>query len=475
MKFFMIALFTIFNSVFAHNPHVSKIGPYYQYKVQVDRIIKSIENPSIHQINLAQNSFYLLLEEITTLLEKKVETKNFLTFAEQNILYYSTSQYLILVDSYLKNIKKPYESTINWEEMLLNLDFTYHFNLLYQKLAPNDYFRETLKERFPKEALPDLKKIIHLMINDEELINKMTFFQEFNPESTLETILIRRHPLFKEFEENGSLESLENSTFFLIDKLKRPLHYLGKIPAWTFGKVFGTLSFREGHLKKNKELSKIFEKNLRPFDLIFEKKSYLITDYTIPGHFGHVAIWLGTKKDLKEIKIWDHPLLKPFQDKISKGYSIFEMRRWGVGFDEISNWLNLDETAIIRPKFVKNLSPEDFLEIYVTLFHQIGSHYDFQFDIMTSKEITCTELIVKALENINWPSQNILGRESIIPDDMAKLLMSENSPLEFIGSWEIDDDNLKSNSFDEFAEKIFSDIKEREIYSSDKFLHKDKL
>ena len=35
------------------------------------------------------------------------------------------------------------------------------------------------------------------------------------------------------------------------------------------------------------------KQELRPFDILFEKTPFRLTDKFIPGHFGHVAIYIG--------------------------------------------------------------------------------------------------------------------------------------------------------------------------------------
>src|SRR5690606_23150334 len=137
-----------------------------------------------------------------------------------------------------------------------------------------------------------------------------------------------------------------------------------------FGALVGNIEFRSGYLYQLESFKKHMLSKLRPLDLLFEKKTFKLTDKTIPGNWGHVALWLGTKEELIELGIWDEPELTPFRERIEAGHSIFEMRRWGMQFDSLENFLNLDEIAITRVRNILELSKYDLLQIYATLAQQ---------------------------------------------------------------------------------------------------------
>lgn len=61
------------------------------------------------------------------------------------------------------------------------------------------------------------------------------------------------------------------------------------------------LKFRNGKLatRRNEIIQDIIP-ILQPLDILVEKSSFLISDKFIPGHFGHVALWLGMKKNSKK-------------------------------------------------------------------------------------------------------------------------------------------------------------------------------
>ena len=151
----------------------------------------------------------------------------------------------------------------------------------------------------------------------------------------------------------------------------------------------------------------------------------------IPGHFGHVAIWVGTQKDLELLGVWE---LLPglydeakdlygyngpsFQQLVKDGHNIIEALRPGVQINTFQHFLNIDDFAVIRLKELDFNSKINFL---VRAFEQIGKEYDFNFDVETDKKIVCSELAYVTFNDgrINWPVEKQLGRRTISPDNVA--------------------------------------------------------
>ena len=67
-----------------------------------------------------------------------------------------------------------------------------------------------------------------------------------------------------------------------------------------FGNSVGLVESRKGKLFGNEQIKKEIQEVLQPLDIILEKTPFRLTDKLIPGHFGHVAIWVGNKKELQE-------------------------------------------------------------------------------------------------------------------------------------------------------------------------------
>ena len=71
----------------------------------------------------------------------------------------------------------------------------------------------------------------------------------------------------------------------------------------------GLYEARKGKLHGKPAIQAALASQLRPLDLLLEKTPFRLTDAFIPGHFGHVAIWLGTEAELRELGLWEHPVV----------------------------------------------------------------------------------------------------------------------------------------------------------------------
>ncbi len=233
-----------------------------------------------------------------------------------------------------------------------------------------------------------------------------------------------------------------------------------------FGAVAGNIAWREGYLRDDKNLLDYVLKTVRPFDLLMEKKAYKFTDLTIPGHWGHIGVYLGTKEQLQEMGIWESPFLDPFRENIERGKTIFQVRRTGLVFDSIEDFMNLDEMAILRIKGQADKPKEELDLIFEYLSSQTQKSYDFSFDAMTGETITCTEIVAFSYGPIKWPMDYLVGRYTISPNNMAELALHTNSPLKTIAYITGDQEGTHYRSEQEFGAtleyKAFGDIYKKE-------------
>ncbi len=200
----------------------------------------------------------------------------------------------------------------------------------------------------------------------------------------------------------------------------------GAARVWGF--ISDHLAWREGRLKDNKEAKELLVSNLKPLDLVYEKRTFVLSNYTIPGHWGHVGIWLGTKEELIALNIWDQEYFKPFRAFVEAGKSIVEIRKEGVNYQSLDTFINLDEIAVTR---VKNIT-DNAAAVFTDLSEQLNKKYDFKFDARTADKITCAELIAFSYGDIQWHETKTLFQISLRPDDMALTTIGENAQSEFV-------------------------------------------
>jgi len=205
-----------------------------------------------------------------------------------------------------------------------------------------------------------------------------------------------------------------------------------------FGNSVGLVESRKGKLYGNDSIKKELQNILQPLDIILEKTPFRLTDKLIPGHFGHVAIWVGNEKELKDKGLWDNEIIMPYHDKISPngneitkdGYQIVEALREGVKLSSLEEFMNIDDIAILRPIFKDNITEKE-KESLLLAFRQLGKEYDFNFDVNTTDKIVCSELAYVCFPQINWPTEKTAGRFTISPDNVANLCWN-GIPLQLI-------------------------------------------
>jgi len=195
-----------------------------------------------------------------------------------------------------------------------------------------------------------------------------------------------------------------------------------------FGNAAGAIRWRSGRLYNDPAKHKLIESRMRPLDIISERTPFALTDFFIPGNFGHIALWLGSEEQLKEFGLWEHPLIVPHHDAIRNGIRILEAVRPRTRLASLEDFLNIDELAVMRQE---NLFENKVLvdQILNRAMPQLGKDYDFNFDVTTVSKIVCSELIYHAYAEIKWPTSYIFGRATISPDQVAELALWDNSPI----------------------------------------------
>lgn len=243
--------------------------------------------------------------------------------------------------------------------------------------------------------------------------------------------------LIASIEGNESAHDLHNDVDFNIkyyslgDGFGRLLSGIVDAASGFFGNIAGRFRFRKGYMYEHEEYKVELLKRLKPLDFLTEKTPFALTDTFIPGHYGHAAIYLGTEEQLKEIGMWDHPVIKPHQTDIRNGKVILEALRPGVWLNTLEEFLNIDELTLFRqPNVLDN--KEEAARIYERGLAQLGKDYDFNFDVNTLDKIVCSELIYHAFGKINWPVKYIMGRPTISPDNLAEVAYYERAPIRFV-------------------------------------------
>lgn len=414
---------------------------------------------NIHQALTDHERLYHFTRNFGSFIVEQIQKDQPLTGPQLNLIHVSFGQYLKLSDIINNYIElNRYSSSNSFAPIYARIVLAERFKTLYSV-----YFSETLLRRIVKDKMlfekyelyriEDLAQKLLSKARQESVEEMIRLLISRNQNSTDPYFpKIRETSSYKLVEEGSDLASIYSTQSFWTDRFASVNTGITRSLSWAFGATAGNIEWRDGHLYKRPAFYQETLKQLKPLDLIFEKRTFKLTDYTIPGNWGHMAVWLGTKEQLEELGIWDHPSLDFFREQILKGNSIYEVRRWGLVFESLENMLNLDETATLRVRDILKKDSDDLAEIYARLADQKDKTYDFSFNAMATDRVTCTEIVYLSYGNINWPREKILGRTSIKPDNMAELVLYDNSPLEFVSyTTSYGENELNRKSKDEFA------------------------
>lgn len=293
------------------------------------------------------------------------------------------------------------------------------FRKAEQKSVARDEVLKLINQIASKENQKKLRKLHKDLVENGQSLTK---------ESDELIRLINRNGMSHRLEDLGYINIWTHTFFDGLAKFGNDVEYM---LSKGFGNVMGEVKFRKGFLYKNQEAHDVFRPRLQPLDIIVERSPFALTDMTIPGHWTHPAIWLGTEKQLRDLGIWDHDVIKPYQKMIKEGRNVLEALRPGIQINPLMSYFNTDEILHMRvPGILKD--KKRMLAVYERGLSHFGQKYDFNFDSQSTDVIVCSELIFMAFGDITWPADRVMGRHSVTPDNVAEIIFYENSPVEFV-------------------------------------------
>lgn len=183
-----------------------------------------------------------------------------------------------------------------------------------------------------------------------------------------------------------------------------------------FGNAVGLVETRKGKLALRSDVAHDVSATLRAGDILLEKTPFRLTDKLIPGYWGHAAVWIGSEAELKELGIWDNPVVTRHHDEIRQGRLVVEALRSGVEMNSLEHFMNVDSLGILRKAAAGR---EERGRIIIQALRQVGKPYDFNFDVESKERVYCSKLVYLSYSGIDWPTKKSLGRATFSPDDVA--------------------------------------------------------
>lgn len=248
-----------------------------------------------------------------------------------------------------------------------------------------------------------------------------SYFDNYLRQSfTAQRMRERDHKVFME-EALRMARQLQRTRF--TERLNRLMGRLSQF----FGNTVGRVQTRSGKLKfmaQDPVLMKALKSELKPLDVLLEKTPFRLTDYFIPGFYGHVAIWLGPPEEWgswpvlhegKRIPLIAHPLVLKLIPQLEEDRFVVEaLRIPGVTMNPLEAFMDVDDLLILRAERLADPG-----ELILSTLKQVGKPYDFNFDVETQREIVCSELAYVVFTDEDWPTERSLGRYTIGPDQVA--------------------------------------------------------
>ncbi len=185
----------------------------------------------------------------------------------------------------------------------------------------------------------------------------------------------------------------------------------------TFVNLSSKYTERKGKLYQDRKAKENILSHLQIGDILIVKTPFYLTDKMIPGYWSHTAIWIGNETELRSLGVWNNEIVKKYHKEIKTSHLIAEALREGTTLSTIEHFLNVDDIAILRN--TQKLSNKEKIKVIILTLRQIGKEYDFNFDIETTDKIVCSQLVYLAYTDMKWPTDNILGRYTISPDNIA--------------------------------------------------------
>ena len=305
----------------------------------------------------------------------------------------------------------------------------------------NSFTRLYLNSKESAYAIPvnHLNALNNYLNNSKELFHLKTIFLKMEAypqnESVPQASFSEIYDILKDLEYYQQL--IHHDVYMRVSK---PYHRLmlkirdaffksvsetGFILSKVVGNFAGTAKIRQkGYLYDQPRAKELLLSQLKPLDALLDKNYNRLSNYLITSHFGHAAIWLGTKNQMIEIGMWDQPFMVPFQEEIAQGKTILESVRSGVRLTSLEHFLDVDELAVLR---YEGFERDSYLRerVYFNGLIQLNKPYDFNFDLFTTEAIICSELVFLAFDFVDWDYDYAYKRYFIDPDHIAKRSISD--------------------------------------------------
>ncbi len=188
---------------------------------------------------------------------------------------------------------------------------------------------------------------------------------------------------------------------------------------------------RRGHVPRLPEpIAAELRQLLLPGDVLIVRKEFALTNYFLPGHWPHAALYLGTADQLRELGLDAAvaELARPAWQRLRAAQaahpeiSVLESMKDGVLFRPLQSPFGSDSLVVLRPRMPR---ADVARALARGLVHE-GKPYDFDFDFRRSDRLVCTEVVYRAYDGIagaEFPLVRRAGRPTLSGSDLIRLAL----------------------------------------------------
>lgn len=347
-------------------------------------------------------------------------------------------QYLVYTDDGYSAQARLELIMVSLSSMLMRYD---DYLLVYANYEGNTELRQLFNTEDIAYKIPEntLEEIAYLYENesDRDAIRILIFYYDKyigNYDNVEEPLFLYLKQLIEDsasyqlgFEAEFSFFDFFDDIYtYLIDTRDSVLSlFFGEVSE-TIGNTAGLVETRKGYLYDDVNVTENVKSTLQAGDILLEKTPFRLTDTLIPGYWGHVAIYVGTEAQLRELGIWDNEVVQAHAADIIAGKVIDEALRDGVQLNTVEHFLNVDDLAIMHEE---NEDLESKKARIILALRQIGKPYDFEYDVETTDKLVCSELVYISYIAVDWATETLVGTATISPDNVAIKTVEDATPF----------------------------------------------
>lgn len=195
------------------------------------------------------------------------------------------------------------------------------------------------------------------------------------------------------------------------------------------GRVAAHVRWRPGYIAHQQDAKDYLQGVLRPLDVVLVSSKSKATHRLLPGEFVHVAVYLGDRRELEQLGVWEEKVIRARAGQIENGAVFVEADVKGVHLSSKDRVFNTDHVVVLRPSIRSSRQRRDM----ILKFHEyLGSRFDYHFNADNQDAFFCAELADHVLTDQGFPKRKIYGRTSIVPDEIIAAALSGQSRLRFV-------------------------------------------